>query len=142
MEHYRKLERMYLSAPINVLHNPTINIQEKEATISQAVSQQFFHSGNYIHGSVYFKLLDDSAFFAVQSIITDRFVYTISFECKILIPINTGIMKAHAALIENKKDKIFIASSKVFDEHDNLLGKGQGKFMKSPMLLSPTVKYY
>ena len=71
--HFRKLERMYLGAPINQWYRPTLSISEGSAEVSIAVRPEFFHAANAVHGSVYFKLLDDSAFFAANSLVEDVF---------------------------------------------------------------------
>jgi acyl-coenzyme A thioesterase PaaI-like protein len=41
-------------------------------------------------GSVYFKMLDDAAFFAVNSIVEDVFVYTVSLNVQLLRPVASG----------------------------------------------------
>ena len=89
-EHYQKLENMYFAAPINKFYNPTITVKECTAEITIAVKEDFFHAANAVHGSVYFKMLDDAAFFAVNSIVEDVFVLTGTFETKLLRPITDG----------------------------------------------------
>ena len=66
-DHYRKLERMYLSAPVNdiVYKGITIEISDGKAELSLQIDPKFFHAANAIHGSVYFKMLDDAAFIAI-----------------------------------------------------------------------------
>ena len=68
--HFRKLERMYLSAPVNnqLYNGVTIAISDQRAELTLEIEEKFFHAANAIHGSVYFKMLDDAAFFAVNSI--------------------------------------------------------------------------
>ena len=63
--HFRKLERMYLSAPVNnqVYKGITIAISNEKAELSLKIEEKYFHAANAIHGSVYFKMLDDAAFF-------------------------------------------------------------------------------
>ncbi len=78
-EHYRRLERMYDASPINDFFNPDLRVEEGLATISMEVDEKFFHSAHAVHGSVYFKLLDDAAWFAVNSLEFDFFVLTTSF---------------------------------------------------------------
>ncbi len=67
--HFEKLEAMYLSAPNNAYYQPTIHITEGKAEVSIAVRPDFFHAANAVHGSVYFKLMDDASFFAANSLI-------------------------------------------------------------------------
>jgi acyl-coenzyme A thioesterase PaaI-like protein len=67
--HFRKLENMYLGAPISRLYQPTIRISEGLAEIAIPVAPAFFHAAGALHGSVYFKVLDDACFFAVASLV-------------------------------------------------------------------------
>ena len=85
-EHYIKLSNMYLNANVNtqIFESTQCEIEYKKATISLKISDKYFHALGAIHGSVYFKLLDDSAFFAVNSIVKDVFVLTTSFNINIL----------------------------------------------------------
>ena len=71
---------MYLSAPINKYYSPSIDISEGQALIGISVRDDFFHAADAIHGSIYFKALDDAAYFAVKSVVQDYFVLTVSFN--------------------------------------------------------------
>ena len=93
-EHYTKLEHMYLTAPINAFYSPRIWISDGETVITIPVKREFFHAADAVHGSVYFKLLDDAAFFSVNSLIEDHFALTASFTTYLLRPISEGTMKA------------------------------------------------
>ncbi len=65
--HFVALQKMYLAAPINEFYRPSIDVSEAHATIEIEVSARLFHSARAVHGSVYFKMLDDAAFFAASS---------------------------------------------------------------------------
>ena len=65
--HFRKLEQTYLAAPTNQYYKPRVHIAEGEAEIVITVDPRFYHAADAVHGSVYFKALDDAAFFAVNS---------------------------------------------------------------------------
>ncbi len=60
-EHHRKLERLYAAAPTNVYYRPIISVGAGVAEIQIDVRADFFHAAAAVHGSVYFKLLDDAA---------------------------------------------------------------------------------
>ena len=60
-DHYRRLERMYLSAPFNEIFRPELTISEGEAEVSFDAGRHLHHAGNAVHGSTYFKALDDAA---------------------------------------------------------------------------------
>ena len=63
--HFRALENMYAAAPINRIFLPKMTVSEGEAVIEIELFKQYHHCGGAVHGSVYFKMLDDSAFLAV-----------------------------------------------------------------------------
>jgi len=133
-EHYKKLEQMYLAAPINLFYNPTISIAEGKCEIIIDVKQDYFHAANAVHGSVYFKMLDDAAFFAANSIVEDVFVLTGSFETKFLRPISEGKLIAKGELLKNLGNKLE-ARAKLYDQNGKLIATGSGWFIKSKINL-------
>ena len=140
--HFRKLERMYLSAPVNnLLYNGiTIIISDQKAELTLRIEEKFFHAANAIHGSVYFKMLDDAAFFAVNSVVEDVFVYTVSFNVQLLRPVASGMIKSIGEL-KFKSSNLFIADSTLLDENNKLVGRGSGNFMKSKIELTQEIGY-
>jgi len=140
--HYGKLERMYLSAPLNnqFYQGITITISHEKAELTLKVEEKYFHAANAIHGSIYFKLLDDAAFFAVNSIVKDVFVYTVSFNVQLLRPVSNGIIKSVGDL-KFKSANLFIADSTLLDENNKVVGRGSGNFMKSRIELSENIGY-
>ena len=140
--HFRKLERMYLSAPVNnqIYNGITITISDQKAELILKIEEKFFHAANAIHGSVYFKMLDDAAFFAVNSIVKDVFVYTVSFNIQLLRPVTSGIIKSIGEL-KFKSSNLFIADSTLLDENNKLVGRGSGNFMKSKIELTQEIGY-
>jgi uncharacterized protein (TIGR00369 family) len=141
-EHYGKLERMYLSAPVNtaLYKGITIAISDEKAVLTLPVEDKFFHAANAIHGSVYFKMLDDAAFFAVNSVVKDVFVYTVSFNIQLLRPVSGGLITARGEL-KFKSQSLFIADSVLYDENGKLVGRGSGNFMKSKIGLTEDIGY-
>ena len=140
--HFRKLERMYLSAPVNnhLYKGITISISNEKAELTLPVEAKFFHAANAIHGSVYFKMLDDAAFFAVNSIVKDVFVYTVSFNVQLLRPVASGLIKSIGEL-KFKSTNLFIADSTLFDENNKVAGRGSGNFMRSKIELTENIGY-
>ena len=49
------------------------------------------------HGTIYFKMLDDAAFYAANSLVTDRFLLTTAFNLHFTKPIRTGEVSPRAA---------------------------------------------
>ena len=140
--HHRALERMYLSAPINVelYKDITMKVSEGKAEVSYELSRKFFHAANAMHGSVYFKMLDDAAFFAVNSVVTDVFVYTVSLNTQLLRPVSKGIIRSVGEL-KFKSSNLFIADASLYDENGKLVGRASGNFMKSKIPLSAEIGY-
>ncbi|OQY44916.1 MAG: thioesterase, partial [Desulfobacteraceae bacterium 4572_87] len=85
-DHYQSLERMYLAGPINQVFKPRIVVWKENAEIEIEVKPSYFHSAGAVHGAVYFKMLDDAAFFAANSIEVDYFVLTQSFTTHLYRP--------------------------------------------------------
>jgi len=140
--HFRKLERMYLSAPVNnlIYNGITIVVSDQKAELTLKIDEKFFHAAHAIHGSVYFKMLDDAAFFAVNSIVKDVFVYTVSFNVQLLRPVSSGIIKSIGEL-KFKSENLFIADSTLFNENNKVVGRGSGNFMKSKIQLTQEIGY-
>ena len=142
MNHFRKLERMYLSAPVNteIYKGIEIAVSAEKAELTLPIDSRYFHAANAIHGSVYFKLLDDAAFFAVNSIVADVFVYTVSFNTQLLRPVTGGTVRA-VGEIKFKSTNLFIADAVLYDERNKIVGRGSGNFMKSRIALSDEIGY-
>ena len=142
MEHYRKLERMYLNANFNreIYQTTTINIEEEKATIQLTIEQKYFHALGAIHGSVYFKLLDDAAFFTVNSIVKDVFVLTTNFNVNLIRPVSEGTITARGRM-KFKSKNLFIAESSLVNEQGKEIAFGTGHFAKSKVFLTEEIGY-
>ncbi|WP_108867725.1 PaaI family thioesterase [Aquimarina aquimarini] len=141
-EHYTKLEKMYLQANINtaLYDTTTIKISEGLAQINMEISEKYFHALGAIHGSVYFKLLDDAAFFAVNSIIKDAFVLTTSFNIHLIRPAHKGIISS-VGKIKSKSRNLFVAEATMYNEDGKEIAFGTGNFAKSNINLSEKIGY-
>ena len=140
MEHYRKLERMYASAPVNGWFAPKLSIDEGKAEIRMPLREEFHHSAGAVHGSLYFKALDDATFFAANSLVHGYFVLTARFELDLLRPVVLGTLIARANVTGEDERRIY-ATGELFDEEENLLAVGKGSFARSKIPLTPDVHY-
>lgn len=140
--HFTQLENMYLSGKINqeLYKSVAITVKEKSATITMHVEKSYFHAGNSLHGSVYFKMLDDAAYFAVNSVVTDCFVYTTSFNIQLLRPVKSGKITAVGELKFASKN-LFVADAILYDEKNREVARGSGNFMKSNIKLDEIPGY-
>ena len=131
--HYKRLEEMYLKAPVQKMY-PGISIKvfDSNSEISLPVDPRYFHAGQAVHGSVYFRLLDDAAYFAVSSLVEDVFVVTSSFHIDLLRPINKGVLTAKGKVIHVSKN-LFLAEAVLTDERERKIALGKGSFMRSQL---------
>lgn len=134
-DHYRGLERMYATAPINRFFLPSMRVSEGEAVIEIMLDQKFHHPAGAVHGSVYFKMLDDAAFFAANSLEREVFVLTTSFTTYITRPVSAGKMKAVGKVVNINRAQ-YLAESIVYDSSGREIGRGNGVFVRSKQLLS------
>lgn len=141
-EHYAKLESMYLGANVNtqIFDTTTVRISERKAEIGLTISDKYFHALGAMHGSVYFKLLDDAAFFAVNSIVTDAFVLTTSFNINLIRPVSSGKIKAIGEVRFESKN-LYTAESTLYNEEGKEIAFGTGNFAKSKIALSEEIGY-
>jgi len=139
-DHFRKLERMYLSAPINAYYEPAIEVSEGRAEVVMPVRPDLFHAAGAAHGSLYFKAMDDAAFFAVSSLVDDVFVLTVSFNVYLTRPISEGEMRAVGRVVF-RSQRLFLAESQVFNSTGKEIARGSGTFMPSKIPLTPELGY-
>lgn len=139
-EHYRRLERMYRSAPINEFFKPEILISHGMAEIKIEVDRRFFHAANAVHGSVYFKSLDDAAFFAVSSLVDDCFVLTSNFNLYLHAPVTAGTMRSVGNVVRGGGSS-FLAESVLYNEKNEEIARGSGMFVKSKIKFAPEMGY-
>ncbi|NRA25180.1 MAG: PaaI family thioesterase [Oleispira sp.] len=139
-QHYRCLESMYQAAPINKIYPPEMTVTAGEAVIEIELSSDFFHSAGAVHGSVYFKVLDDSAFFAANSLEQEVFVLTSSFTTYITRPVSSGKMRAVGKVV-NKNRSQWVVESVVYDSEDREIARGNGIFVRSKVQLKDAAGY-
>ncbi len=139
-DHYRKLANMMYSAPIVKLASARVEISHGQSIITLPVKPDFFHAAGALHGCMYSLALDNTAFFAVNSLVTDVFVLTVNFNIYITRPISSGIIKAVGKVVSASKNQ-FIAESILHDEENREIDRGSGIFVKGKTRLMPEIGY-
>ena len=139
-EHFRKLENMYHAAPINRFYEPRLTIERGRTELSFAARPELHHAAGAVHGSVYFKALDDAAFFAVSSLVEDVFVLTASFHLHLLKPVSLGTLLARGMVVHETKST-FVADAVLVDADGTALARGSGSFVRSKIPLTPAMGY-
>ncbi|MBN1276234.1 MAG: PaaI family thioesterase [Deltaproteobacteria bacterium] len=139
-EHYKKLEQMYASASCNEYYSPELTVSEGAAELVIPVHERFFHAAGAVHGAVYFKALDDAAFFACNSVVEDFLVLTVSFNVYFLRPVSSAQIKAAGRVVHASRN-LLIGESQLFDSKGREIARGSGTFARSKIRLSPDLGY-
>jgi len=138
--HFENLINMYAAAPVNEFYNPVMEVSEGEARIEIDIDRKYHHSAGGVHGSVYFKMLDDAAFFAANSLEKEFFVLTTAFTTYITRPVASGKMRAIGKVVNQNKTQ-FIAESVVYDSEGKEIGRGNGVFVRGKFPLVEAAGY-
>ncbi len=139
--HWRALEGLYASAPVNTLFDSELTITGEGATrIAFTVDERCYHAAGAAHGTVYFKMLDDAAFYAANTLVTDRFLLTTSFNLHFSRPVRAGRVVAEGRWITGHR-RVLVAEARLVDAEGEEIGRGTGTFMRSRIALSGLAGY-
>ncbi|MFC0206217.1 PaaI family thioesterase [Novosphingobium soli] len=139
--HWRALEGLYASAPINHMFRSQLEITGPGlARITFLVEPDCFHAAGAAHGTIYFKMLDDAAFYAANTHVTDRFLLTTSFNMHLSKPIKGGRIVAEGRWVSGRR-RVLVAESRLLDEEGEEVSRGTGTFMRSRIALSSLPGY-
>ena len=134
--HFRSLETLYRSAPINALFRSEIEIVEEGfARIRFEVEEGAFHAAGAAHGTLYFKMMDDAAFYACNSLVTDRFLLTTAFNLNFTRPLRGGPVTAEGRWASGRR-RVLIGEARLIDAAGEDAARGTGTFMRSHIPLS------
>jgi uncharacterized protein (TIGR00369 family) len=134
--HWRALEGLYASAPVNRIFESALTITgEGSARIVFMVDERCHHAAGAAHGTVYFKMLDDAAFYAANTLVTDRFLLTTSFNLHFSRPVKSGRVIAEGRWVSGRR-RVLVAEARLLDADGEEIGRGTGTFMRSRMALS------
>lgn len=134
--HWRALEGLYASAPVNALFDSQLAIQgEGRSRITFTIDPKFYHAAGAAHGTIYFKMLDDAAFYAANTLVTDKFLLTTSFNLHFSRPVKSGRVVAEGRWISGRR-RVLVAESRLIDAEGEEIGRGTGTFMRSRIALS------
>jgi uncharacterized protein (TIGR00369 family) len=134
--HLRALEALYSSAPVNSLFASELTLPEAgRSEIRFTVAPDSFHAAGAAHGTLYFKMLDDAAFYAANGLVSDRFLLTTAFNLHFTKPMRTGQARAEGRWISGKR-RVFVAEARIIDSEGEECARGTGTFMRSHIALS------
>ena len=134
--HFRALESLYAHAPINGLFESRLEIvEEGYARIAFEVKPALFHAAGAAHGTVYFKMMDDVAFYACNSLVTDRFLLTTAFNLLFTRPLREGPAVAEGRWASGRR-RVLVGEARLIDSSGEEAARGTGTFMRSHIPLS------
>jgi uncharacterized protein (TIGR00369 family) len=139
--HLRALEALYASAPINLLFESAIELPEAgRSRIRFAVRDDMFHAAHAAHGTLYFKMLDDAAFYAANGHSSDRFLLTTAFNLHFTKPLKPGEAIAEGRWVSGRR-RVFVAEARILDSSGDECARGTGTFMRSHIALTSLAGY-
>ncbi len=139
--HIEGLERLYAHAPVNGVFASRLVIPERgRAEIRFEVTEAMFHAAGAAHGTIYFKMLDDAAFYAANSMVEDNFVLTTQFNLFLTRPVKAERLLAIGQWVSGAR-RVLIAESRLLDEEGEEVARGQGTFMRSRIKLADLPGY-
>lgn len=139
--HFDALQSLYAAAPINRLFASRLEvIQSGLARIHFEVDESVFHAAGAAHGTIYFKMLDDAAFYAANTLVSDRFLLTTAFNLLLTRPVKTGPLIAEGRWISGRR-RVLVADSRLIDAEGEEVARGTGTFMRSHIPLSSLPGY-
>ncbi|URW75266.1 PaaI family thioesterase [Sphingomonas donggukensis] len=139
--HFRALESLYAAAPVNGLFESRLTIVEAgRARIDFTLDERHFHAAGAVHGTAYFKMLDDAAFYAANSLVTDRFLLTTAFNLFFTRPLGPGPVVAEGRWVSGQR-RVFVAEARIIDASGEEAARGTGTFMRSRIGLASLPGY-
>jgi len=139
--HLRALEALYDSAPINRLFESRIELPKAgQSLIRFPVKGDAFHAANAAHGTLYFKMLDDAAFYAANGLVSDRFLLTTAFNLHFTKPLKSGEAFAEGRWISGRR-RVFVAEARIVDASGEECARGTGTFLRSHITLTSLKGY-
>ncbi|MDH7640206.1 PaaI family thioesterase [Sphingomonas oryzagri] len=139
--HFDALQSLYAAAPINRLFASRLEVIESGlARIHFEVDERVFHAAGAAHGTIYFKMLDDAAFYAANTLVSDRFLLTTAFNLLLTRPVKVGPLIAEGRWVSGRR-RVLVADSRLIDAEGEEVARGTGTFMRSHIPLSSLPGY-
>lgn len=138
--HFERLGGVFRASPVNADGRTSLEVRRGGARLERVFDRDSHHAAGAVHGSCLFKLLDDAAFFAANSLVADRFVLTVSFETHFMRPLTGGAVVAEGRVVRATR-RIIWSESELRDGDGRLLATGIGTFLESNVELTPEIGY-
>jgi acyl-coenzyme A thioesterase PaaI-like protein len=80
-------------------------------------------------------MMDDAAFYACNSMVSDRFLLTTAFNLNFTRPLKRGPVTAEGRWASGKR-RVFVGDARLIDSSGEEAARGTGTFMRSHIPLS------
>lgn len=139
-EHFRRLEQMYAPAPCNAYYASRLTVSRGRAEVTFPVREGFLHAARTVHGSVYFKALDDAAYFACSSLVKEVFLMTASFTIHMTRAVSEGELRAVGQAV-HVGGSFLIGEAQLYDGRGREVARGSGTFVRTRLKLAAMPGY-
>ncbi|MGB7404391.1 MAG: PaaI family thioesterase [Pacificimonas sp.] len=135
-DHRARLEALYAVAPINGLFRSELTLPRQGVSqLRFEVNPAHFHAAGAAHGTIYFKMLDDAAFYAVNTLVPDVFMLTTAFNLHMERPVPAGELIAEGRFLSGRR-RLFVGESTLMTLDGEEVARGTGTFMRSKIRLA------
>ncbi len=125
----QELSQEYLIHPMHKDLDLSIDIGVGKVSLVLMVQPNILNLVGIMHGSYYFKLMDDACFFAALSLKKSKFVATANFTIHYFRPASSGRLIAEAHVLEHF-GKRYVCECVIKDEEGKKYGCGSGLFVE------------
>jgi len=132
--HFRHLESLYHAAPSNQLTPAEMVIGDGTAVVTMRVEPNYRQAVGGVHGMLIFKLLDETAFYAANSRVTDVFLTTASMNTHFTSPPHGDVVTATARVLQQGRSTVLVEAS-VYDADETLVAHATGTFVRTRIAL-------
>jgi acyl-coenzyme A thioesterase PaaI-like protein len=80
-------------------------------------------------------MMDDAAFYACNSMVSDRFLLTTAFNLNFTRPLKAGPVVAEGRWVSGKR-RVFVGEARLVDSSGEEAARGTGTFMRSHIPLA------
>jgi hypothetical protein len=136
------LNHSIVIAPSNRLFQSEIEIAEEGLSPGSVSSRGggLSRGGRGARATIYFKMMDDAAFYACNSLVTDRFLLTTAFNLHFTRPIKSGPVVAEGRWASGRR-RVYVADTRLIGPDGEEAARGTGTFMRSHISLSTLPGY-
>jgi len=135
-QYFEFLIDLYQSARINnaFFKGSGMELSPGKCKIRLEVRPEHHHGMDAIHGAVYFKLLDDAAYFAAQTVEKTFYIVTTGFNIHLLRPVSEGLLLAEGS-VRLASPHLLMADAVLYNAQGKEVAYGTGHFAMSKLKL-------